>query len=166
MTKDARRSGLALPSNFLAFCHDKFSRCRAIRIVSRQQRRANRVRINPARRRSVQRGFRSAPATGDKLLGVARCGLRDRGRGNLWAKGAAAAALIQQRRGAIIIVTVQPVHHRLRPPPGAFSHFSGTVALSNFMQSQKTLPTARMAGAHRQVAQIGRSLSPALVFNV
>jgi hypothetical protein len=55
---------MALPSSFLAFCHDKSSRCRMVRMVSRQQQRPNRARTNPPRRRNVQRGFGSAPTMG------------------------------------------------------------------------------------------------------
>ena len=62
--KVARRSGLARPSNFLAFFHDRSSRCRAARMVSRQHKRPNRACTKPTSRFSVQRGFGSAPATG------------------------------------------------------------------------------------------------------
>ena len=46
------------------FFQDSFRRCRAARIVSRQQLRPNFSRTQPTRRRSVQRGAGSAPATG------------------------------------------------------------------------------------------------------
>ena len=62
--KASRRAGSARPSSFLAFFHDRPSRCRAARMVSRQHGRANRARTKPTSRRSVQRGFGSAPATG------------------------------------------------------------------------------------------------------
>ncbi len=62
--KASRRSELARPSNFLAFFHDRPSRCRAARMVSRQHRRPNRACTKPTSRFSVQRGFGSAPATG------------------------------------------------------------------------------------------------------
>ena len=62
-TKASRRLGLARPSSFLAFCHDKASRCRAARMVSRQHRRPNRACTKSTTRFSVQRGFGSAPAT-------------------------------------------------------------------------------------------------------
>src|SRR3982750_4514969 len=63
-TKACRRCGSARPSSFLAFFHDNPRRCRAARIVSRQQVRPNRSPTQPTRRRSVQRGGGSAPATG------------------------------------------------------------------------------------------------------
>ena len=67
--KASRRSELARPSNFLAFFHDRPSRCRAARMVSRQHRRPNRACTKPTSRFSVQRGFGSAPAAG----GAAGC---------------------------------------------------------------------------------------------
>ncbi len=62
--KAFRRSRLARPRSFLAFFHDRSSRCRAARMVSRQQRRPNRACTLTTRRLSVQRGAGSAPATG------------------------------------------------------------------------------------------------------
>ncbi len=62
--KASRRAGSARPSSFLAFFHDRPSRCRAARTVSRQHGRANRARTKPTSRLSVQRGYGSAPATG------------------------------------------------------------------------------------------------------
>jgi hypothetical protein len=70
----SRRAGSARPSSFLAFCHDNLSRCKAARMVSRQRRRPNRSHTNPARRRNVQRGFGSAPATGGRA--ACRCAVR------------------------------------------------------------------------------------------
>ena len=65
----SRRSGSARPSSFLAFFHDRSSRCRAARMVSRQRRTLKRSRTKLTRRRKVQRGFGFAPATG----GAAAC---------------------------------------------------------------------------------------------
>jgi hypothetical protein len=62
--KACRRVGSARPSNFFAFFHDSSRRCRAARIVSRQQTMPNRSCTQPTRRLSVQRGAGSAPATG------------------------------------------------------------------------------------------------------
>ena len=63
--KASRRPGWARPRSFLAFFYDRSSRCRAARMVSRQHRRPNRACTKPTSRFSVQRGFGSAPATGD-----------------------------------------------------------------------------------------------------
>src|SRR5215213_9151589 len=62
--KASRRAGSARPSSFLAFFHDRPSRCRAARTLSRQHERANRARTKPTSRLSVQRGFGSAPPSG------------------------------------------------------------------------------------------------------
>ena len=67
--KASRRSELARPSSFRAFFHDRPSRCRAARMVSRQHKRPNRACTKPTSRFSVQRGFGSAPAMG----GLAAC---------------------------------------------------------------------------------------------
>jgi hypothetical protein len=59
-----RRAGSARPSSLRAFFQDRSSRCRAARMLSRQQRRPKRSCTKVARRLSVQRGGGSAPATG------------------------------------------------------------------------------------------------------
>src|SRR4029450_4586550 len=95
------RSGSARPSSFLAFFHDSLRRCRAARIVSRQQRQPKRSRTYSTSRFRVQRGAGSAPSRG----GVAAV---------RWAAQTAsrsAAAIFAQRGGG----------HRCRgtraPPP-------------------------------------------------
>src|ERR1700760_4989212 len=60
----ARRAGPARPSILRSFFQDNSSRCRVTRRVSRQKRGPNRSWTNPTRRRSVQRGWGSAPAMG------------------------------------------------------------------------------------------------------
>jgi hypothetical protein len=67
------------------------------------------------------------------------------GGGNLRARGAATASLVHQRRGTVVVVAMQPVHHRLRPPPGAFGDFSGAVALNNLMQGKEAFAAAGMS---------------------
>src|SRR3954451_351826 len=80
-------------------------------------------------------------------------------------RGAATAALIAQRRGAMRVVDVQPAHHGLRVTPGALGHSRRTGAWADLVQGQEALAGARVAGAERQLPQIGWRLLPALVVN-
>src|SRR4051812_22898206 len=101
-------------------------------MVSRQQRRPNCACTKPTKRRSVQRGFTSAPGTGG--LAAWHCAARPcppsagaiSGQG-----GAAPGALVRQRLGAVFIVGVQPLHPVLPPPPRAFGNRGGTTACGN-----------------------------------
>src|SRR3954467_9466962 len=80
-------------------------------------------------------------------------------------RGAATAALIAQRRGAMRVVDVQPAHHGLRVTPGALGHSRRTGAWADLVQGQEALAGASLAGAERQLPQIGWRLLPALVVN-
>ena len=61
---------------------------------------------------------------------------------------------------------MQPVHHRLRPPPAASGDFSGAMALTNLMRGEEAFAAADMRRTQGQVAQISRCLAPVLVINL
>jgi hypothetical protein len=60
---------------------------------------------------------------------------------------------------------VQPAHHGLRPPSGAFGNRRGTTACGNLVQRQEAFAAAAMCGAQDQMAQIRHRLAPALMVN-
>ena len=161
----ALRSRLARPSSFLAF-HDRPSRCRAARTVSRQHRRPKRSRTNATRRLSVQRGAGSAPAMG----GQAACCRAVR---ISWPRmvatraqrGAATGALISQRLGAVLVVTVHPLQHGLRTAASPFGHRRGATASRNVVQRQKAFVRAGTGGTERQAPQIRQRLAPTFMVN-
>jgi hypothetical protein len=142
------------------------SRCNARRMVSRQQRRPNCACKKPARRRSVQRGFTSAPATGG--LAAWCCAARTcspSAAAISGQRGAATGALIGQRLGAVLIVGMQPTHHGLRPSSHAFGNRCGATALGNLVQRHEAFTAAEMRGSQGQVAQIRNRLIPAPMVN-
>jgi len=150
-----------------AFCHDNLSRCNARRMVSRQQQRPNCACTKPASRRSVQRGFTSAPGTGGLAAWhwPARTCSPSAAAISGQKGGAATGALIRQRLGAVFIVGVQPLHHGLRPSSRAFGNRGGTTAFGNLVQRQEAFAAARMGGTQGQMAQIRNRLAPALMVN-
>ncbi|MFL5254615.1 MAG: hypothetical protein ACJ8AI_17315 [Rhodopila sp.] len=63
------------------------------------------------------------------------------------------------------VVDVQPAYHGLRVTPGALGHSRRTGAWADLVQGQEALAGASLAGAERQLPQIGWRLLPALVVN-
>ena len=81
-------------------------------------------------------------------------------------KGTASAGAAERERvRALGVVGVHPIHHRVSPPARAHGHLRGAAVLSDVKQSQRPLTGAGVRGAHGQVTQILRRLTPAREIN-
>jgi hypothetical protein len=135
----------ARPRSVLAFLQDSLRRCRAARIVSRQRERPKRSRTWATKRRRVQRGAGSAPATGGRA--AVRCALRTtspRSASIVAQRGTAAGAAESERVGTLGVVGGPPGHHGVCPPAGAHGHLRGAAVLGDVEQGERPFAGAGM----------------------
>jgi hypothetical protein len=149
--KASRRAGSARPSSFLAFFHDRPSRCSAARTVSRQHGRANRTRTKPTSRRSVQRGFGSAPATGGPA--ASRCAAQTAAPSAAWISG--------QRGDGLPCADTAPPRGRLRCSGAATpSRSAGAGRCARPLRSRNLLARSRARPESARGCAHGRHSGP------